>query len=130
MYVLRTEVGRAALAAVWFTASSIFASAYADQVEFRLDNQKIAQHYAGRAVYLRWQGADFTLIFSEDGRLDGKTDVVSDSGRWWTDDDKMCRQWRRWHENRVVCHPVVAKGELHVWHLLDGSIVTVRMMPG
>jgi len=129
MYVLPSKVGRLALAAVWFAASSIFASAYADQVESRLDNLQIAQHYAGRTVYLRWQGVDFTLIFSEDGRLDGKSDVVSDSGRWWTDDDKMCRQWRRWHENRVVCHPVVAKGKLHLWHEPDGSIVTVRNTP-
>jgi len=45
-----------------------------------------------------------------------------DTGKWWTEGDKFCSQWKRIGEGKKTCRFLVLDGTILKWFALDGTL--------
>jgi CubicO group peptidase (beta-lactamase class C family) len=58
---------------------------------------------------------DGTMSVSMEGKL-------IDTGKWWTEGDKFCSQWKRIREGKKACRFLVLDGTILKWFDLDGTL--------
>jgi CubicO group peptidase (beta-lactamase class C family) len=58
---------------------------------------------------------DGTMSVSMEGKL-------IDTGKWWTEGDKVCSQWKRIREGKKACRFLVLDGTIVKWFDLDGTL--------
>ena len=58
---------------------------------------------------------DGTMAVSMEGKL-------IDTGKWWTEGDKFCSQWKRIREGKKACRFLVLDGTILKWFDLDGTL--------
>jgi CubicO group peptidase (beta-lactamase class C family) len=51
--------------------------------------------------------------------MEGK---LIDTGKWWTEGDKFCSQWKRIREGKKACRFLVLDGTILKWFDLDGTL--------
>lgn len=58
---------------------------------------------------------DGTMSVSMEGKL-------IDTGKWWTEGNKICSQWKRIREGKKACRLLVLDGTILKWFDLDGTL--------
>jgi CubicO group peptidase (beta-lactamase class C family) len=58
---------------------------------------------------------DGTMSVSMEGKL-------IDTGKWWTEGDKFCSQWKKIRESKKACRFLVLDGTILKWFYLDGTL--------
>jgi hypothetical protein len=58
---------------------------------------------------------DGTMSISIEGKL-------IDTGKWWTEGDKFCSQWKKTWEGKKTCRFLVLDGTILKWFYLDGIL--------
>jgi len=58
---------------------------------------------------------DGTMSVSMEGKL-------IDTGKWWTEGDKFCSQWKRIREGKKACSFLILDGTILKWFYLDGTL--------
>ena len=58
---------------------------------------------------------DGTMSVSMEGKL-------IDTGKWWTEGDKFCSQWKKIWEGKKACRFLVLDGTILKWFYLDGIL--------
>jgi hypothetical protein len=78
----------------------------------------------GHTLLAQDEHGPFWMYYPEPGTVWGHTgngDV--DVGRWWVEDGRYCRSWRRWYEGSSQCWLLASSGEDRIaWVLEDGTI--------
>jgi hypothetical protein len=71
-------------------------------------------------------GSTGEVSYKSDGTMAGRKDSgVSDVGKWWVKDDKICRQWDNWRGGEWHCFDIFETSEKSykvVW--TDGGSAT------
>jgi len=69
-----------------------------------LKGDAIAETLAGARYASPSDGDLTTLFFSADGNVSGRTaGGLSDSGKWWVEDDLFCLLWTQWQGGEKNC---------------------------
>ena len=58
---------------------------------------------------------DGTISVSMEGKL-------IDTGKWWTQGDRFCSQWKKIREGKKACRFLVLDGTILKWFYLDGIL--------
>ncbi len=73
--------------------------------------------------------SDVTIKFDGDGTMSGRTKSgYSDTGDWWVENDKLCRQWERWQNSVASCYTIMLAGNRTRWVEDDGSTHAVQRL--
>ncbi len=77
--------------------------------------------------------SDNVVRFRADGTMSGHTEAgQSDTGKWWVEDDQLCRRWQRWQKSKPGCFTIMLIGNRVRWVKNDGSsqgILRLRKLP-
>ncbi|HET9032871.1 MAG TPA: PLP-dependent aminotransferase family protein [Dokdonella sp.] len=82
-------------------------------------------------LYNTVYGEPATLEVRANGELDGTAGHAGedcDSGRWWIDDGRWYRQWRRWAYAEVSAYRVVVDGDRLRWYGEDGLLADTAVI--
>lgn len=115
----------AAMAAVMAVASTAQAEA---KPAGALTGDEIAAFFPDNRVYgTTPSGNTWFIDFNADGTAKGVTNKDTDVGRWWVEDDTLCRSWTVWAprkgKQQACFHIVVDEAKRTVsYYNLDGSL--------
>lgn len=94
--------------------------------EDTLTGEQLKKEIPGSAVtYQSDSGFPFRMDFKAGGGLAGRCGPRSDRGKWWVDNDKLCRQWNKWGRNSIWCFKVAKAPGEYRW-IKDNGGVEVR----
>jgi len=72
-------------------------------------------------------GNPYTVTYGEGGEMSGvagKNDEYRDTGKWWIEGDRFCRQYKEWLEGKAACLDVVHEDGIFKWHDTDGKFLS------
>lgn len=75
-----------------------------------------------RTIY----GDPCTILLLPDGTMTGRAgyeDEDRDTGRWWTEGDRWCRQWQSWSYGEISSFAVAVEGGMVQWIGADDRVV-------
>lgn len=68
--------------------------------------------------YVTSMGPDGTMTFTARG-----SGELIDTGKWWAEGDRVCRQWKELNGGETVCFYILLNGTTLQWFDLDGILV-------
>lgn len=71
-------------------------------------------------------GNPYNIYFNQNGGMQGVAgwgDQFSDVGRWWVDDNIVCRQWNNWQNKKMRCFRARFDKKYVYWVNRDGEVV-------
>ena len=92
--------------------------------ERTLTGVEIKSMFTNARVYYRIQQWDGITDYKSDGAMSGTLGDQSDTGRWWVEGDKYCRQWKRWNDGKKRCATVVINGDRSIFRFDNGQVFT------
>lgn len=98
---------------------------------------QLRQALSGCSVLYRTVYTDpCTIELLPDGRMTGRAGYANedcDSGRWWIEDDRWCRQWQNWAYGEVSRYHILIDGGRIYWlndaRLVVDSAIYIRPEP-
>lgn len=82
---------------------------------------------SGKLQGINGYGNPYTIVYSADGAISGvagKADEYRDSGKWWVEGDRFCRQYRVWFDGRAACFGVSLDGDAIGFYDAGGRLVS------
>jgi hypothetical protein len=102
-----------------------------------LDDETIRDTVTDRRIYLQVPlGGEFPLFYRSGGRVDGSGTAtglgvltrVSDTGRWWVANNRLCQRWNTHENGRQFCFRLLRlSGDRLRWERDDGLSGTARI---
>ncbi|MEM6481072.1 MAG: hypothetical protein AAF922_19665 [Pseudomonadota bacterium] len=71
-------------------------------------------------------GNPYSVTFAANGTVAGVAglnDEFKDTGSWWMDEAKFCRQYSEWFEGKAACFGVSTDGDVVRFHSANGAVV-------
>lgn len=125
------------IVAVPFLVALAAMAALAPAVAEPLGNAEIEQKISGKRVYLSTPyGLELPLNYRTDGTVTGDLSGFTlarmfaprETGRWWTENGRLCQRWPTWYDGRQFCFRVSSKGPDRIgWVRDDGLSGTARI---
>jgi hypothetical protein len=120
-------ISRLAAAAVFLIAtSSPFTSAQAAQ---KLSAGEIAALFPGKFEAIWRDRHQVHVVVSRDGEVRGSAGILSDSGQWSIDGDRLCVTFRWWTRDRARCTEVLHHGGWYFGLINRKGEARVRFRP-
>lgn len=77
--------------------------------------------------------SDNKVKFGANGTMSGSTKAgQSDTGKWWVEENKICRKWRQWQKAATGCYTITLAGNRVRWVQDDGrthGVLRLREVP-
>lgn len=132
------QLMRLTCAAAVFLASLASASAESSNPVIRAESD-VRLMVAGHTVYLKTNGIELPILYNVDGSMSGRLPgfaaavayarelPATDTGRWWTEGNRLCQRWTQWHEGKAFCYTFRRRGDKVLWQRHDGRTGTARL---
>ncbi|MEM7291842.1 MAG: hypothetical protein AAF420_00440 [Pseudomonadota bacterium] len=97
-----------------------------------LDGAAIKVLFAGKSISgVNSFGNPYRVEYLKDGNMDGVAGFNNeyvDTGRWWIDGDKFCRQYSTWFEGVAGCYGISVEGDSVRFHGDDGNVLSESIL--
>lgn len=101
-----------------------------------LSGSEIKELISGKRVDLSARGFSVPLRYATNGSVTGDVSGISaarlltpsETGKWWTDANRMCQQWPTWYDGKTFCFQIEKTGENAIaWTRDDGFSGTAKI---
>jgi hypothetical protein len=93
----------------------------------RLTGDKLRQAVSGRTVRVATPIGPFPVRYQSNGTITSRAPAfvaslgtLSDRGKWWIADDRLCQRWFRWLDAKKYCFELHRNGATVRWLRDDG----------
>ena len=72
-------------------------------------------------------GNPYTITYRSDGAMSGvagKSDEYKDTGKWWIEGDRFCRQYKSWLDGKAACFTITLDGDAISFFDAGGGLVS------
>ncbi len=90
-----------------------------------LSGAQIEQMLLNGTIQGKNRGNPYTITYGDGGMMSGvagKNDEFSDTGKWWVEGDRFCRQYKKWVDGAAACFDFVLEDGNFKWYDTDGML--------
>lgn len=120
---------KVAAAALLMTAMAAAIPSTTAEAGERLSADELAALFPGQFEAIWKDKHQVRVVVGSDGEVRGSSGIMSDSGRWSIDGDRLCVAFNWWTRDRTRCTEVLRRGDWYVGMISGKGKPRVRFRP-